>query len=301
MRNGDRKMSNRTKGFLLALLAGTLWGISGATGQYLFDNKGINATWLVCYRLLFSGTLLLCFLRGRKTDIMSIWKVRNHGIRMLIHSIAGMMMVQFAFFRAIELSNAGTATVLQYLNPAMMLVFFAVVRKKKPTNIEILIVVMALVGVFLVSTGGDIHGLTLSVEALMWGLACAFFSCIYSTIPIKLLEIYDAKIICGWGMLIGGIVLSIVSQLWTLTATVDMVVLMGMLFIIIFGTIIPFSCSLMALPLIGPIHTNLVCSVEPIVAALVAFVFLGTMFTFGEVIGFVCIIGTLIIIAFNKE
>lgn len=66
-----------------------------------------------------------------------IWKNKNHGLRMLIHSIAGMMMVQFTFFKAIETSNAGTATVLQYLNPAMMLVFFAVVRKKKPNFIEI--------------------------------------------------------------------------------------------------------------------------------------------------------------------
>lgn len=293
-------MSNKTKGFTLAALAGILWGMSGAVGQYLFNFQGINATWLVCYRLLFSGILLLSYLKCKKIEIMVIWKNKSHGLRMLIHSIAGMMMVQFTFFKAIEASNAGTATVLQYLNPAMMLVFFAVVRKKKPNFIEILIVIMALIGVFLVATGGDIHGLTLSPEALLWGVSCAFFSCIYSTIPIKLLEIYDAKIVCGWGMLIGGIVLSIVSKLWTLTATVNMPVLFGMTFIIIFGTIIPFTSSLTALPLIGPIRTNLICTIEPIVAAMMAFAFLGTMFSMGEVVGFGFILGTLVIIALQK-
>lgn len=294
-------MSIKAKGFVLAACAGGLWGLSGGTGQYLFDEKGIVAIWLVCYRLLFSGMILLAYLMYRKTDVTSIWKDKKQGRTLLLHSIAGMMMVQFTFFKAIETSNAGTATVLQYLNPAMLLVFFTVVKKKKPSKKEILVVAMALFGIFMVSTGGNVDGLTLSVEGLMWGLACAFFSCVYSVLPIELLKTYDAKLICGWGMFIGGIVLCLVSRPWNLGAVVDQGVIAGMVFIILFGTIIPFTCSLMSLPMIGPINTNLLSSVEPIVAALVAFAFLGTVFSLGEVVGFVFIIGTIMVLALSKE
>ncbi len=294
-------MSVKTKGFTLAALAGGLWGLSGGMGQYLFDEKGVVAIWLVCYRLLFSGMILLTYLLCRKADVVSIWKNKKHGGRLLIHSIAGMMMVQFTFFKAIETSNAGTATVLQYLNPAMLLVFFTVVKKKKPSKKEILVVAMALFGIFMVSTGGNVDSLTLSVEGLMWGLACAFFSCVYSVLPVELLKVYDAKLICGFGMFIGGVVLCLISKPWNMNIIVDSGVVLSMTFIIIFGTIIPFSCSLMSLPMIGPINTNLLSSVEPIVAALVAFAFLGTMFSLGEVVGFIFIIGTILILALSKE
>lgn len=294
-------MSDRMKGFILAVLAGALWGISGVVGQYLFAEQEVNATWLVCYRLLFSGVILLGYLRYCKKDITEIWKNKNHGLRMLLHSIAGMMMVQFTFFKAIEASNAGTATVLQYLNPTLMLIFFAVFKKKKPSRVQALVVLMALIGTFLVATGGSIHNLTLSPSGLFWGLACAVVTCIYAILPIKLLEIYDAKLICGWGMLIGGIVLSIISQLWTLTTPINAIVVGSMLYIIIFGTIIPYTCSLMSLPLVGPVNSNLISSIEPIIAAVVAFLFLGTLFSIGEVIGFGFIIGTLIILAKSKK
>ena len=36
-----------TVGVLITILGGCLWGFSGACGQYLFENKGVTAGWLV--------------------------------------------------------------------------------------------------------------------------------------------------------------------------------------------------------------------------------------------------------------
>lgn len=37
------KMKNtNTKGFLLALIAASLWGISGTFGQFLFQQRGVS-------------------------------------------------------------------------------------------------------------------------------------------------------------------------------------------------------------------------------------------------------------------
>ena len=285
----------------MAAMAGILWGITGVIGQFLFGQKGIEPTWLVSYRLLSAGFTLLLILKCMKLDIFCVWREKQDAILLCIYSVTGMMMVQFSFFKAVETSNAGTATVLQYLNPAMMLVFYALLHRMMPRINEFVVVAMALLGIFLVSTGGDVNNFTLSPAGLFWGLACAVFTCVYSILPLRLLRKYDARIICGWGMLLGGIVLTLVTRPWTIETNVDQAVVLSMVFLVAFGTIVPFCCSLMAMPIIGPINTNLLSSVEPVVAAIIAFVVLDTYFSVGEVIGFAFIIGTIFVLAMSKD
>lgn len=294
-------MNDRLRGFLLSAIAGVLWAITGVIGQFLFEQKGVVPTWLVSYRLLSAGSLLLIYLKCTKGEILEVWHDKSDAKLLVLYSVTGMMMVQFSFFKAVETSNAGTATVLQYLNPAMMLLFFAVTRGIRPALNESIAVCMALIGIFFVSTGGDVHNLTLSFEGLSWGLACAMFTCVYAILPIRLLRKYDPRAICGWGMLIGGIVLTAVVRPWTIDTTVDIAVIASMGFLVIFGTILPFCASLISIPLIGPINTNLLSSVEPIVAAIIAYFMLGTIFTLGEILGFVLIIGTIFILALSKD
>ncbi|NOV89684.1 drug/metabolite transporter (DMT)-like permease [Clostridium acetobutylicum] len=49
----------RKKGLIFAVLASTLWGISGIAAQYLFQMEDFSPEWLVVIRLIISGVLLL--------------------------------------------------------------------------------------------------------------------------------------------------------------------------------------------------------------------------------------------------
>lgn len=55
MKNDKRQ----TAGTIMALVGGTCWGFSGCCGQYLFEQKGIEAPWLVAVRLFFAGIILV--------------------------------------------------------------------------------------------------------------------------------------------------------------------------------------------------------------------------------------------------
>lgn len=237
----------------------------------------------------------------QRKDIFKVWKDTKNRERLLIYSVFGMMAVQLSFFVAVRYSNAGTATVLQYLNPMMMMIYFAVSRRIMPRKNEFLMVGLAIAGIFLIATKGNLHELALSPLGLIWGLGCAVSTCLYSILPIKLLKQFDVLTICGWGMLLGGIVLSICVRPWTIHVAVDGQVIGCMVFLILFGTILPFCCSLRAMPMIGPVYANLISSVEPIVAAVLAFAVLGTKFTIPELIGFGLIIGTIFLFAFDNQ
>ena len=56
------------KGLLLALTAGILWGMTGPLGQYLFDSKGVIPDWIVPYRMLAAGGMILLALFIKKKN-----------------------------------------------------------------------------------------------------------------------------------------------------------------------------------------------------------------------------------------
>ena len=59
------KKTNNIRGYMLAILGGVSWGISGVCGQYLFMKYEISADWLTTVRMLLSGTFLLCWHYGK--------------------------------------------------------------------------------------------------------------------------------------------------------------------------------------------------------------------------------------------
>lgn len=290
------------KGIVLALLAGILWGITGPLGQYLFDEKTITPEWLVTCRLIASGSVILLglFLK-RRLEIFTIWKDKKDALHMIIYSVAGMMAVQYSFFIAVEASNGGTATVLQYTNPVMIILYLAFFKKVRPKAKETLAVLLALGGIFLLSTNGNLHTLVITPKGLFMGLLCAVFTCFYSMLPRRLMEKYDEVMVCGWSMFIGGIVLAIWKNPWEVGAGADYQVwgLFGML--VLFGTVIPFIASLKAIMLSGPMYANVLASIEPVVASFLTFLFLGTTFGGFEILGFGCIILTIVMLSLNKK
>lgn len=290
------------KGILLALLAGILWGITGPLGQFLFDEKTITPEWLVTCRLIVSGTvILLGMFVKRRWEIFTIWKDKKDAVHMVIYSVAGMMAVQYSFFVAVEASNGGTATVLQYTNPVMIILYLALFQKVRPKSKEVVAVLLALAGIFLLSTNGNLHTLVITPKGLFMGLLCAVFTCFYSMLPRRLMEKYDEVMVCGWSMLIGGIVLAIWKNPWKIGAGADYQVwgLFGML--VLFGTVIPFIASLKAIMLSGPMYANVLASIEPVVASFLTFLFLGTTFGGFEILGFGCIILTIVMLSLNKK
>ena len=75
----------------------------------------------------------------------------------VLAGVFGTMMLQFTFFGAVQRSNAGTATVLQYLCPVITVVYVCINSHKKPFTKEIVAILMALSGIFFVSTHGTIQ------------------------------------------------------------------------------------------------------------------------------------------------
>jgi len=207
-RNMERKTMGTQAGVLITILGGALWGLSGACGQYLFEYKGVTSGWLVPIRLTMAGlTMLLYYIFKEKGGAFRIWKKGRDAAEVLIYGIAGLMLCQYTYFATIELSNAGTATVIQYLSPVLIMVLVCFMERRLPRTVEILSLVLAISGIFLIATHGKIHQMVISREALVMGLLSAATVVLYNMQPRRLMAHYPTAYLLAWGMTIGGVVL----------------------------------------------------------------------------------------------
>ena len=292
----------RRKGFLLVLVGGILWGTSGACGQFLFEHKGMVATWLVPYRLLFSGVVLLILQfarRGKK--IFDVWKNKRDIIEIIIFGLIGMAGCQFTYFFAIQYSNAGTGTVLQTLATVMIMAVTCIMAKRSPYLLEIIAVGCAFAGAFLLATKGNFGSLELSPEALVSGIISAGCVVVYSMEPKNLVKSHGTLTTVGWGMLIGGVVLFLVFRPFTMDVPIDPETVAFLAVIFIVGTVMAFSMYLEGVKYVGAKTASLLGTVEPVVAALWAALALGTDFTPADIAGFVLILSTIFLCVADRR
>ena len=303
--NPQKNEENRTEknrmitGTIVTIAGGILWGVSGVCGQYMFQNKGVTAPWLVSVRLVAAGLLMLCyyFLTDRE-QTLAIWKSKRDRRDVLIYGLLGMMPCQYAYFQTIEWSNAGTATVIQYLGPALIVIWVCFRTKRMPTVQEVIGVILAVIGVFLIATHGNPTTLALSGRALLMGLASAVAVALYTLEPARLQKKFDTPLILAWGMAIGGIALTLISRPWTVKGIqVDTEMFTALAFVVVFGTMAGFSLYMTGVKLIGSVKASLYACVEPVSSMILTVLWMKVKFTTPDLIGTLFVIATIIILA----
>ena len=286
----------------MTITGGTLWGVSGVCGQFLFQNKDVTASWLVPVRLMMAGIFMLCFYIWKdKKKAFAIWQKKENRWGILIYGLAGMMLCQYSYFQTIEWSNAGTATVIQYLGPALIVVWVCLQTRRFPERKEIIGVLLALLGIFLIATHGNPTSLALSGRALLMGLISAVSVVIYTVQPEKLQKQFPTPLVLAWGMLIGGCVLTVLFRPWHQTVIVDVQMVTTLLVVILLGTMASFSLYMTGVKLIGSVKASLYSCVEPVASMVLTAVWMKVQFTLPDIIGTVCIILTIIILALPSE
>lgn len=295
-------MSNRVKGAFLTLFGGACWGVSGCIGQYLFTRQGMDSTWLVPIRLFLAG-LLMCgyyLVRNRK-QLFAPWKGRRNAIDLLIYGLAGVSACQFLYFFTIQHSSAGVATILQDLFPVIVLAITCISGRRWPRAAEIGSIVLALAGVFLLTTHGSLTGLAISPIALASGVASAVCVVIYNMWPKNLQRQFSTPMLQGWAFLMGGALFLLLFRPWRMGYVPNLIGILGITAVVLIGNVLAFSCYMQGVKLIGPQKASLYSFSEPVTAALISTLLLGSPFTLWDALGFGCIFVMLVLLGLPER
>lgn len=281
-------------GYIFALTAALLWGVSGTLAQYLFQNREVTPEWLVTVRMLMASAVLLSFsLIQNSKAVFAPWKDKKDRLGIIAFGIFGMLTVQYTYFVTIKHSNAATATILQYLGPVFIAIYYSFIEKRIPIVKELIAIAFALLGTFLIVTHGSLETLSVTPQAFWWGIASAIALAVYSILPISLMNRHNAAIVVGWGMLVGGVSLSFIYTPWDVPGIWDSTAFIFTGAIVLFGTALPFYLYLRSVKMVGATTASLLACIEPLSAAAVAVVWLKVSFGIFDWIGTVCILITI--------
>lgn len=296
------KNKSKMRGLFFASLGAMSWGISGVCSQYLFMNYDVDSSWLTAIRMVLSGILLLILSAFKDKDkVIKIWTNPKDVGWLFAFAILGLLMCQYTFVSAIKYSDSATATVLQSLNVVIMIVFMSIVTRTKMKFSQILAVFLAVLGTYLISTGGNPRNMTISTAGLIFGLLSAVGVITYTLFSRPIIVKWGNILVTGWGMLIGGLVISIITKAWIIPKDLDFIAWLMISIIIVVGTAGGFSIFLEGVKHIGPVKATLIGCLEPASATLLAAIFLGMRFSLVELTGFFCILLTVFLSVKDKE
>ena len=271
-------MSKAFKGTLFTVIAGIAWGLSGTSGQYLMAH-GISALVLTNIRLIVAGLLLvlLSYIKS-KEQFLAFLRDKSSLFSLLLFSLFGLFLNQLAYLSAIQETNAGTATVLQYVCPVGILALTCIKDKVAPTIAEIISMILAIGGTFLIATHGQLDQLSMTPAGLFWGLFSALTYALYIILPIKLIQKWGSILVIGVGMTISGLVAVPFTGIIGASLPMSFDIFLAFAGIILIGTVFAYTAFLKGASMVGPVKSSLLASIEPISAVFFAFMIMGDIF-----------------------
>lgn len=286
------------RGIVCTVLASCCWAISGVCGQYLFTHFEISTLFVTCVRLLAGGAvLILLALPRHRRSMVQIWRSPKDAALLMCYGIFGLLLFQYAAANAVFSSNAPTATMLQNLSLILVMLLSCLTGRRMPKPRESIALILALVGVYLLVTGGKPTQLILSPQGLFWGFMTALGATLYTLLPRSLLERWDRQVVAGLGMLIGGILINLTAQSWTMRVPIPIQGWLALSATILFGTLLSSLLYLQGLSDIGPVKVSMLSVTELVVSALLAALWLESVFSLTDLIAFAAIGITILLLA----
>lgn len=290
------------RGVVATLLGGMLWGINGTVGKYLMDTYAVDPLWFACVRELLGCWLFLvpAFLHNRSQLKDAVSSPKNilwiYGV-----GLSAILFSQVAYLQAIYWTNSATATIIQSLGMLLVLVYVCLVRRRSPRKREVLGIACALVGTYLVATGGRPGELALPVEGALWGVLLAVSSACLSIVPKRAMEKWGNFTVNGIAFLLSGITLAAFVRPWENIPAFDALGAALFAFCIVFGTFGAYALFLQGVKDAGSMRAALLGTSEPVTATLATALWLRTPFSAADLIGFALILAMVFLTAGNDE
>ena len=298
----NKYQKNIFKGTIYSLLSGLIWGICGILGEYFFEHYQVSSGWITSMRLLVAGSVVLILSSFQlRSQLFNIWKNWKNYLPFLAYAILGIFSVQFFFYLCVEYSNATTATILQFISPIFILLYNRIIYKKKASKSAIFYVLIAMIGVFLMATKGDLSKLSITPLALITGLLSALGLMFNVILPQRFAKNYGFVPTVGWGMIIAGLFSNVLYPVYEISFQLDAVSILICLTIAFLGTAFAFFLSMKAVSLVSPLVVSVVSASEPLSSAILSVLFLGMVLDGFLVLAMILIIVPMIFLSIEES
>lgn len=248
--------------------------------------------WVMSVRMVLAGILFLLFsvARGDRRPF-ELLRGKSAVRDLLLFAGAGLFLNQFSYLMAIQATNSATATVLQSLQLLPIAAVACVIGRRAPKRREVIGMVLALAGTFLITTGGDPSQMALPPAGLAFGLLAALGGAGLAVFPGKILSTYGVLAVNGWAMLMVGLAAAPFVPDWgRAVASFDVSCWAVFAALVVLGTWCSYLFYMQGVREIGSLKTAMLSTVEPISATVLSALWIGVVFSPTDLLGFAMII-----------
>ena len=290
---------NPTRGYILVIAAALLWASSGTAGKYLF-HTGLPPFALIYSRVILSSLILLVTFVLFNRRLLKI-RIGDLPYFIILGSVVTAL-VQSSYFFAISKIQVAAAILLQYLAPILVALFSMLFWKERPSAVKFLALFLALAGCYLVVGGYNIELLKMNRAGIAWGMTSAVAFASYTLMSERGMHRYSPWTVIFYAVFFATVSLSFFgSPLRYLTASYDTLQITCVLYVAVMGTILPFGLYLAGINHIRSTRAIITATLEPISAALIAFLVLGETFEPLQILGGLLVIAAITSLQVQRE
>ncbi|MBC7592081.1 MAG: EamA family transporter [Salinibacterium sp.] len=283
------------RALIIGITASLAFGVSGAFIKPLLEN-GWSPTAAVAMRTVIAGLVLAPFaITALHRNWSTLWRARWRIVGMALIGVAG---TQLAYFMAVQRIPVGTAILIEYLAPILLVLFAWATTRVIPKRVVLIGSGVAVIGLVLVVGPSSISG-------DLFGVFSAFLAAIgaatYYLIAARPSEGLPPVALAASGLLLGSLVLGTLGLIGVLPFTAaftDMPFLGGSApwwvplgIVAVVGTAIAYAASIIATGMLGSRLMSFIGLLEVVFAAMFAWLALG------ETLGVVQLLGGVLILA----
>jgi drug/metabolite transporter (DMT)-like permease len=278
-------------GYALAASAATMWALNGSLSRLLLDD-GVSALRLAELRGVLSFVMLAAALAIARPRLL---RIRRQDIpRLAFLGIVGLAGVHATYFFAISRLDVGVALVIQYLGPLILLLWLRLVHRRQLQRPLWGAAVLSVIGCFLVVQAwnpGAIDGLGLLAA---FGAAVTFAIYLYSSEQAG--HRYEPVTTLVWGFGFASLFWLVVQPPWSFpfaefTSAENIALGLG---VAVIGTLLPFVCIVAALRHVPASRAAVVATLEPVLAAIIAWPVLGQDLDVAQIVGGLIVVGAVV-------
>lgn len=193
---------HRGSGLAIALTSSASFALSGMFASALLAS-GWSSGAITTLRILGAAAVLIgpafFALRGNLAVLSRArWQLLGFGI-------FAVTLAQLGFFTAVQFIPPALALLIEYLGPVLLVGWTTVRTRKAPTRLTLVGVVVALVGLVLVS--GVIGSVHLNPLGILFGLFAALGNAVYWALSASETHGLPPVTLAGFGLGIGGVLL----------------------------------------------------------------------------------------------
>ena len=288
-------MKSKNTAYLYLLITFSAWGSLYVVSKFVLGK--IPVITISFLRYAIAGCILFIIIKQRK--LKKIEK-QDHKYVFLI-GFFGYFVAIGAQLLGTKLSSASLASLVNAMNPVVIMLFAVFILKEKLTVKKVTCGVLAIAGVYAIVGGlggrGQIFGILVSIlSVILWSLV--------SVVVRKFTQKYDPFQITTYGIIIAA-VCTLPFSIWELMVTSDVQfdrsVVLSMLYIGIVCTALAHVLWNKSLSMIEAGTCSLFYPVQPMVAVFLGWMFLGESISWNFVFGAILIIGGVLFSIMGKN